>query len=221
MVPGTWWMLSKYMFLPFCALLLSLNVIGPPTHPPKPPPDRADLLGVCQILPGPQGWLCERRAEFSELSSFVALLAGTLYLEGVSLETGRHLLKTFFCFGGNQPISPQYTVCPCAFKLSEGCWEVVSFAVSFLRWLTPYILQRFSVFMKWGRGKEWKRQIIVSQVWVRLPHWAREGKPKKKVLMGCQHTPQDDSSSRGLLAQYSPCVKEKDCGQDSPYFTEP
>lgn len=47
-----------------------------------------------------------------------------------------------------------------------------------------------------------------------------EGNQKKKVLGGCQHPSQDCSSSPGLLAQYLLCVKEKDCGSDSPYFTE-
>lgn len=49
----------------------------------------------------------------------------------------------------------------------------------------------------------------------------RMGIQNRKVLGDCQLPPQDCSSSHGLLAQYLPCVKEKDCVPDSLYFAEP
>lgn len=149
--------------------------------------DKADLMGsmVGQYILDPRDG-CERKAEFSEQSLFVTILADTLYLECVSQETGRHLLETFFIpispLGTTRSISPQYTICLCAFKLSEGFWEVVSFVVTAL--LTPYFLQRLHVLIKWGRGNGWKRQAKVPQIMSMATSLGQGRKTKKESSGG-------------------------------------
>lgn len=94
---------------------------------------------------------------------------------------------------------------------------MVSFVVSFLHWLIPYILQRLHILIKWGIG-EWVKETNYNFSNVSI----RQGREtNKESVGGCQHPPEDCSSSSGLLAQYSPCNKEEDCGPDSSYFTEP
>lgn len=60
---------------------------------------------------------------------------------------------------------------------------MVSFVISFLHWLIPYILQRLHILIKWGIG-EWVKETNYNFSNVSMAtSLTRGGKPIKKVLV--------------------------------------